>query len=451
MQFGDTIFISSETGNYTVSELMIKKQNFKNVDSGEVVTIGRMKGKILEGEKIYKMSSRALSDSAKQTYSGKELKKLPLEAKLTVKEGQPIVLDVNGKAFVSNLIPERANSSPITKERLIEQLSKTGNTPYEFSNIEIDLGEGLYLPSIRKLNELRRTALEELQEAVRKSYKKKELQLSFDYSHAKRTNNSHKLSVLLNCLSENENYSYLVKADDIYIPYSYFIKMANLVQRLCNKYHVYIYLPNIIQSNMEKKFKKNLEYICENFNINGAVISNISQLSLLPCTFEKIGNYTLNVFNSNTVKELMNLGISRFIVSPELNKQELNELTNSSNLPSEVFVYGNLPLMTMQYCPITHSNHCPENCPKLCEKGNYELKDRLGFRFKIKQDNSQTITTLYNSKTTFIDSSDLSCESVCISFLDENEEEKIKVIDTVLLGNRLEGENYTNGNMSREV
>ncbi len=31
LSVGDTIFISSETGNYTVSELMIKKQNFKDV------------------------------------------------------------------------------------------------------------------------------------------------------------------------------------------------------------------------------------------------------------------------------------------------------------------------------------------------------------------------------------------------------------------------------------
>ena len=139
------------------------------------------------------------------------------------------------------------------------------------------------------------------------------------------------------------------------------------------------------------------------------------------------------------------------MASPELNKQELNELLSSSNICSEVFVYGNLPLMTMQYCPISHANHCPENCPKMCEKSNYELKDRMGFKFKIKQDNSQTITTLYNSKTTFIPSNDLSCNVVCVSFLDETLDEREKVIDAVICCSRLEGDKYTNGNMMKEV
>lgn len=430
---------------------MIKNQNFKKIDAGKIVTIGRMKGKILEGEKIFKMSSKALSDSAKQTFSGKEIKKQSLEALLKVNEGQPVTLEINGNTFVSDLIPEKANSLPITKERLIEQLSKTGNTPYEFSKITIDLGKNLYLPSISKLNELRRLALETYQENERKSYKREEIQLYTNITNVNHVNGKRDLSVLLNNLSTDENYSYLSKANSVYIPYYCFIEMPNLVQKLCNSYPIYIYLPSIIHNSMENEFKEKIKFISETFTVKGAVISNISQFYILPAEFEKIGNYTLNVFNGYTVKELANLGISKYTISPELTKQELNELTESSCIPSEVLAYGNLPLMTMQYCPITHSNHCPNNCPKLCKTGKYELKDRLGFKFKIKQDNSQTITTLYNSKTTFIETSDLSCDSVCISFLDENEKEKENIINTILLGSRLEGEIYTNGNMAREV
>ncbi len=410
---------------------------------GQVVTIGRMKGRIIEGEHIYKMSSKALSDSAKQTYSGKELKKLPLIAKLTVKEFEPVKLEINGNIYVSDLILDKATSSPITKERLIEQLSKTGNTPYEFSKIEVDLGKGLYLPSISKLNELRRTALEEYQEQTRKSYKRQELNLLLEKSVNRSANIVHAISVLLNTLSDKENYSYLAKVQNVYIPYLYFIKMPNLVDKLCRQYSVYVYLPSILKNVHTNIF--------DNFKVKGVVISNISQLDIVPKKIEKIGNFTLNVFNKYTVSELAKFGIIKYIASPELNSQELNELISSSCIPAEVYVYGNLPLMTMQYCPITHMNKCPEHCSKMCEKGSYELKDRMGFTFKLRQDNTQTITTLYNSKTTFISSNKLPCASICISFLGENEEEKEKVIDTVISGNRLEGEKYTNGNMSREV
>ena len=442
---GDTICIASETGNYTVSELMIKKQNQKQADSGEIVTIGRMKGNIIEGAKIYKMSSKVLSDFAKISYSGKEIKKIPLNAKLIVKAGVPVELEIGSQTYLSDLIPEQANTSPITKSRIIEQLSKTGNTPYEFKKIEIDMDDNLYLPSLGKLNELRRNALEQYQKQMRSLYKREELKLESKQfcNDSNIIKNGNKVSVLLNNLSQCDDYSYLYKCDIVYIPYSCFINSPNIAKTLCDKYSVYIYLPNILKSFDKCVFDK--------FKIKGAVLSNIGQFNMIPANIEKFGNYTLNIFNSYTIDELKNIGITKVMASPELSKQDLENLIKSSPLPIEIFAYGNLPLMTMQYCPLTHTNHCPTNCAKLCEKGNYELKDRLGFRFKIRRDNTQETTTLYNSKITSIALDDLSCDSICVSFLDESEEKRKNVLDVITSGKRLEGENYTNGNMLRDV
>ena len=439
---GDTIFISSETGNYTVSELMLKKQNQKEINAGEIVTIGRMKGKIIEGAKVYKMSSKVLSDKAKQTFSGKELKKIPLSVKLTVKKDLPITLKIANQVYTSDVIPEIATSSPITKERLIKQLSKTGNTPYEFSTIDIDLDDGLFIPSISKLNELRRSALEKYEESIRLSYKRNEPTLEFHNIKNNYEMKNQNISVLLNTITEDEDFSYLDTCDIVYIPYSFFITNPYTVKKICDKYRVYIYLPNIL---------KNYKNVFEQFNVTGAVISNLGQINIVPNFIEKVGNYTLNVFNKYTINELKEMGITKIMLSPELNKPELTELISTSCIQTELFVYGNLPLMTMQYCPITHYNRCPSTCARLCENGNYELKDRLGFRFKLMRDNVQGTTTLYNSKITSISSSDLPCNSVCISFITESSKERKEIIDTTTSGNRLEGEKYTNGNMSREV
>ena len=81
----------------------------------------------------------------------------------------------------------------------------------------------------------------------------------------------------------------------------------------------------------------------------------------------------------------------------------------------------------------------------------YYLKDRLGFKFRIMPDNIQTVTAIYNSKITSIDTSDLNIYSARINILDENVEEINNVIRAVRKGKKLEGNNYTNGNLNREL
>ena len=206
-----------------------------------------------------------------------------------------------------------------------------------------------------------------------------------------------------------------------------------------------------MQAHLESSFEESLKDILKEFPVKGAVISNISQVNMIPDSFEKIANFTLNVFNNNSISELKELGFSSYTASPELSKFGLTNLLNTSTLPSEVLIYGRLPLMTMQYCLLSHYNHCPSHCSAMCKQASYELKDRLGFHFKIEPDSMQTITTIYNSKITSIPYDGLNCNSIRISFLDESEEERRIILETILSGNRLEGEKYTNGNFNREV
>ena len=58
--FGDTISLEHEEGSYTISELMEDAKNITKTKIGQTVTIGRMKGTINLGDKIYKISSKLL-------------------------------------------------------------------------------------------------------------------------------------------------------------------------------------------------------------------------------------------------------------------------------------------------------------------------------------------------------------------------------------------------------
>ena len=66
-------------------------------------------------------------------------------------------------------------------------------------------------------------------------------------------------------------------------------------------------------------------------------------------------------------------------------------------------------------------------------------------------DNIQTVSTIYNSKITSIRANEFNIDCARIDILNENIDEINFIISQVLSGNRLEGKNYTNGNLNREI
>lgn len=269
------------------------------------------------------------------------------------------------------------------------------------------------------------------------------------------------VSVLLNILNINFDYSKLDKIDNIYIPLKYFLnnKYSEIINTLQEKFKIYIYMPTIIKANYINLFYNNIEKTIKEYEIKGFVISNISNLKLLENilknnqnSFELISNYTFNIFNNYSIIELKNLGINRFTISPESDKEIITNFCNNSLLPNELIVYGNIPLMNMNYCLNGKSNKCYPDCNSKCKSNNkYYLKDRLNMNFRILFDNIQTVSTIYNSKIISISPENFDVNCVRIDILDENIEEINYIISQVSEGNILEGKEYTNGNLNREL
>lgn len=459
---GDRISINNE--NYTVSELMIKNKNYPTLDLGNTVTLGRMKGNISNGMSVFRIENKKLSTFAQSTFnSEKELLNIPFDAEITIKKGLPIKLTVYGKTgfyknlkvtIDSNIIPETAENQPVSKEKIIAQLSKTGNTPFCFENINIDLENNLFIPKISSLNELRRNAFAELENKVKEIY-------TFNINDNKNVSDndsvtplspisSPSISLLLNILNKNFNYTELAGIDALYIPYKYFLNSSYdfTLETLCNKFKVFLYMPSIMRENYFGALNSTIEKSL-NFGVKGFVISHISQIeSLRKYNLPVIGNYTLNVYNNESIKTLKDFRLAKFTPSVELEKADLLELLNLASLPSELIVYGKTPLMTNNYCYLGKSNRCYKDCKKLClENSKFYLKDRLGFEFRIVPDNTCTITTIYNSKITSINYTDFinKINSVRIDILDENLDDIQKIINKVKKNERFEGKDFTNG------
>ena len=71
--------------------------------------------------------------------------------------------------------------------------------------------------------------------------------------------------------------------------------------------------------------------------------------------------------------------------------------------------------------------------------------------FPIIPDNIQTVTTIFNSKITSISPQDFSTNFARIDILEEDISQINKIVQIVKDGKRLEGKEYTNGNLNREI
>ena len=458
---GDKISIENkkhETATYTISELMINDKNIPQGVNGQKIKIGRMKGNISIGDKIYKISDKELTSTALNTLN-QELRKVDLTCKLIVKKDMPISIEItdnNGICLniVSEIYPVPALNSPITVDRLNTQISKTNNTPFQFTNIEIDLEDGLYIPGISNINELRRQALAQYEEKLIQSFRRKSNVLKLDNLTNSSQPSNKKISILLNVLNNNLDYTLLNGVNKIYIPFKYFVlkDYATTLENITKAFDTYIYMPTIIRNNYNKLINNKLSEVLNSYTIKGFVVSNIGNLELLrnyKDNYEFICNYTFNIFNNLTINELPYDVVT---LSPELNKADL--LAFSSNTNCELIVYGRTPLMNSNYCLLGKTNKCYNSCDQLCFRTSshkYYLKDRLGFLFRILPDNIDTVTTIYNSKITSIEHKDINVASIRIDILDECIDEINNIIDIVCSGKKVEGTNFTNGHFNRVI
>ena len=244
-------------------------------------------------------------------------------------------------------------------------------------------------------------------------------------------------------MSETLEYSKLQGIDNIYIPLRFFTapKLKKQVKEITENFNTYLLMPAISKSNYEKI---NIEAILKEYKIAGVVISNISQLETCK-NLKTIANYTMNVMNNHSIKELEGLGIKGYTVSPETDKNTI--LSLNGNIEKELIVYGRTLLMTTEYCAIG----IYKNCPGTCEHGTFKLKDRMGFEFPIYTDRINCNNLIYNSKITSIEWKEFNPNTIRIDILDETIEEINSIVNIHKQGKRLEGQNYTNGNLNKEI
>ncbi|MEG1495118.1 MAG: DUF3656 domain-containing protein [Bacilli bacterium] len=281
---------------------------------------------------------------------------------LTVHDG------VNTLTKIGNLV-EPAVKSPTTVERIKEQILKTGDTPFDFTTVEVT-SDNAFIP-IKELNELRRLALEELKtirsnplvKVVEMPFKKKELVINKETG----------LSILVRT-EEQLQVALLYKIKRIYITdYKLYLNYKDQAG-------IYYRTSRVI-NNYDK------------FNNNSLLLGEIG--GILPTkenNKDLVTDYFCNVYNAYTVGLLHELGVGGVTLSVELSPSNIIDLATNykklynEDLGSEVIIYGTVELMIMKHCPISMLKETNTSCRLCKDNKTYTLKDRNNTEYLILRD-----------------------------------------------------------------
>ena len=362
----------------------------KEAPAGRYILV-RINSPAPQGTAIYKTLDTNLDKKIK-AYIKKAERYIGLKAEVNLIEGKPPSIEVwdsdgNNVKCTGTEIVQSARNAALQKERVIEQIKRVGDLPFNFNNIDVNISPNAWIP-ISVLNALRRSAIEEL---VNRRIDKKHRQPVVIESHMPPIpymQQSYKckkpaIFVMLDNLSLVSS-AIQAGADGIYLHISAKEATgANTAQiaRLCKDAGIELIwvFPRVTRNIRFSAIREALLYIQKLYS--GVLVSDIGQLNCAKVAgiAEIYGDYSLNIFNSNAVQTYAKMGIKRFMPSLELTLSQIKELHTS--IPMELMAHGNIPLMVAEGCPIgsvCNNFNLSHSCSRPCLKQHYSLRDRKG-------------------------------------------------------------------------
>ena len=334
-----------------------------------------------------------------EKYTNIEEKKLGINISFIAKVNSPMKIIINYNDITiektGNVVNEAINQ-PLTSERIQEQLTKLGGTPFIVNDISMDIDDNIFMP-IKDINELRRNAIDELIDKLMNN-KKEVIINDYHFNDKLKQDKGFKINVLV------RNEEQLL---------------------LCLKHNV----TRIIVENknlfLKYKYKDNVYYrssrIGENNNLEHVVGTELGAI------YDKceVADYYLNIANHGVIDVLSDYA-KVFTLSVELDDSEIANIMNyyHKKVNAEVIVYSTVELMITKYCPLNLLVNKDKSCT-VCMNGNkYYLKDRNDEKYRLLHDPSHHITHIMHHKPLVkIDHIDyyksLGIKDYRIEFLDE--------------------------------
>ncbi|MBP5494813.1 MAG: U32 family peptidase [Lachnospiraceae bacterium] len=361
---------------------------------------------------------------------------------------------VNGKEYkaetVSEEIIDTAQKAPSSKEDILKQLKKLGNTDFELGNAEI-IVDNSFVPS-SLVNKLRREAIELLEIEIynsdftgRSEFTRNSLEL------LKPEDNSEYTSTESFCIDNRESDNKksdkraFVKTIDQFkfVLNKSFYDSVVISKDIVNNHEskelikdsnkpLYLELPPVLRSLNQSEFEDLIEYASGNEKIKGVYDNQYDAYELLiERSFKKEICSNANIYSYNNMSASINLKIFDEITAPlELNLYDIPEINTGFGF----MMYGRAPLMHTANCVLKTTGKCRKGSP---DKETFiTLKDRFGVDFKVytQCDDLLCFNTIYNSKPTSLHKyfnrlKEKRVKSFIFSFTDEKTNDMERITD----------------------
>lgn len=427
---------------------------------------------MLSGESAsHNKSEGVLQDNIRREYVDTELKE-KIKGKLILNKECPAKIEVQyGKIKVSYQgdMVLVAQNRPLTKEVVTEKITKTGNTPFVFENLEVTMDDDIFMP-VNQLNQLRRGALEALEEVLLKPYERtlpelvetssaetdrqttgnaiKEKQISgqslSQTSGQQSAGSSTEVRVLI---EDAEQLPAVLKADfvdTVYLDCMLYTR-ENLLRKLSEdidrvhasgKKAFYVF-PFIFRQQTSLFYEKIMPEL-KKLPLDGIMVRSLDEIAFIKEwgneNWQMVSDSNLYTYSNEAAEYFYRLGMIQDTIPVELNRKEILRRENSR---SEMIIYGRLPLMITAQCIHKNTLGCMHQ-PKVLN-----LKDRYSVHFPVKNFCSECYNVIYNSLPVCLFKEDVTVKKIApaavrLSFTTETEEETEQILT-------IYGDIYKNG------
>ncbi len=390
-----------------------------------------------------------------------QFSKIKIQGKLTLKEAEPGALTVScgGYRFTSYMDPvSHALKAPAERKNVAERISKTGDTPFEFENIDITMDNDIFVPN-GALNKLRREAIEGLQNEILTQYKRT---ASASYGWKSKKTSEIKPSgdpKMIASVRDGKQLYRLLEYDnisEIYIDSSKYGRRDFVKEFSDDVFCVnnaekkaYLALPVIFRRSTRDYFETISDQL-KKIDFEGFIVRNYEEFFWVKTRFagkKIVTDHNMYTYNDMAKSMFFDNGADADTMPLELNQKEINRRNNKG---SQMIIYGYYPLMVSAQCVHKNSYKC-DRTPQITY-----LKDRYNKIFPVWNNCSECYNIIYNSCPTVLFNNmqkikNAGIDALRLDFTFEKPEE----IDTVMAAfesNSADGiKEYTNGHFKRGV
>lgn len=322
-------------------------------------------------------------------------------------------------AWVDGDVVEEAKNAPMDEARIRKQLMKTGDSSFQFEDLDITIKGNVFVP-VQALNNMRRQALEGLENALLKGHKRQCPVVGCETGRAEVGVPGASENVMVETgenamsgASEKQEFNALVnskeqfevvlgrmaswKQADVDADFGIYLASEEFDAsgwkahvEACHEAGIscYLMMPRIFRTEAERYFLKNMELLkTAGFDAFGiAAMEEPGFMQKYVPGAKLYFDHGMYTFNSSASYMMMKYGAARKTIPVELNSREIAERGTGD----EMIIYGYLPMMVSAQCIRKTTEGCTGK-PELLF-----LKDRKGKEMPVRNQCRFCYNTIYN-------------------------------------------------------